>query len=72
MPLGVIQPRDGKAPGTVILIDNKSQSAAFNFKHAAGKVYNGEEILLEQHVDLQGRSQMSFWCLSPRMIQTTL
>lgn len=38
MPLGVIQPREGKAPGTVILFDNESHSAAFNFKHAVGKV----------------------------------
>lgn len=45
MPLGVIQPRDGKAPGTVILIDDRSRRAAFNFKHAAGKVHHEEEIV---------------------------
>lgn len=49
MPLGVIQTRDREAPGTVVLIDNENHSAAFNFKHAKGKVQHDHEILSIPH-----------------------
>ena len=53
MPLGILQPRDGEAPGTALLIDSDTSSdayhAAFNFKHAAGKVHTfGEDLSCKQ------------------------
>lgn len=42
MPLGIIQPNGGHAPGTVLLVDRHERRVSASFVHGTGKVSSPE------------------------------